>query len=67
MPKPVTRGLVESPEQWRWSSFRFYELDDRSVLAMDWDGRWPIEWQPGESRIEPPGRQTWASQPGRPT
>jgi putative transposase len=21
---PVKRGLVESPEQWRWSSYRFY-------------------------------------------
>jgi len=23
---PVQRGLVESPEQWRWSSFRAYFL-----------------------------------------
>src|SRR5437667_9428780 len=23
---PVQRGLVESPEQWRWSSFRWYLL-----------------------------------------
>src|SRR6185437_14000253 len=21
---PVKRGLIESPEQWKWSSFRFY-------------------------------------------
>jgi putative transposase len=25
---PVTRGLVEHPEQWRWSSFRFYALSE---------------------------------------
>lgn len=41
---PVTRELVDEPSQWRWSSYRYYDLDDRSVLAMDWDGRWPIEW-----------------------
>src|SRR5262245_42091535 len=29
---PITRGLVDAPDQWKWSSFRFYELDDRSVL-----------------------------------
>ena len=32
---PVKRGLVPSPEQWRWSSFRFYHLEDSSLLAMD--------------------------------
>ncbi len=25
---PVKRGLVESPEQWRWSSYRFYLLGE---------------------------------------
>lgn len=25
---PVKRGLVELPEQWRWSSYRFYFLDE---------------------------------------
>ncbi len=32
---PVKRGLVTSPDQWPWSSFRFYCLEDSSVLAMD--------------------------------
>ncbi len=41
---PVTRGLVDHPKDWPWSSFRFYEEDDRSVLPMDWDGCWPIVW-----------------------
>ena len=39
---PVTRGLVDRAEQWRWSSHRYYEFDDRSLIAMDWDGSWPI-------------------------
>ncbi|MCK4340580.1 MAG: transposase [Phycisphaerae bacterium] len=41
---PITRELVDLPEQWPWSSYRFYEMQDRSVLAMDWDGQWPILW-----------------------
>jgi putative transposase len=39
---PVTRSLVDRPEQWRWSSYRFYELDDDSLIAMDWDGALPL-------------------------
>jgi len=41
---PVARGLVDRPEQYRWSSHRYYELQDRSALGMDWDGQWPIVW-----------------------
>ena len=33
--KPVKRGLVSSPDQWPWSSFRFYYLTDSSILSMD--------------------------------
>lgn len=32
---PVTRGLVASADQWPWSSFRSYFLEDASILAMD--------------------------------
>jgi putative transposase len=32
---PVKRGLVSSPDQWPWSSFRFYNLGDESLLKMD--------------------------------
>jgi hypothetical protein len=32
---PVKRRLVSSPDQWLWSSFRFYYLNDSSVLTMD--------------------------------
>jgi putative transposase len=39
---PVARGLVASPEQWRWSSFRWYSsgevgpvrINDTDVLVM---------------------------------
>ena len=32
---PVSRRLVSSPDQWPWSSFRFYDLNDSSVLMVD--------------------------------
>jgi len=32
---PVKGRLVNSPDQWTWSSFRFYYLNDSSVLTMD--------------------------------
>ena len=32
---PVKRGLVKEPGDWPWSSWRFYFLDDASILAMD--------------------------------
>jgi len=39
---PVTRGLVASPEQWRWSSFRWYlcrepgpvKINDTAILVV---------------------------------
>jgi putative transposase len=34
---PVRRGLVESPDQWRWSSFRAYAYGERgAVVVIDW-------------------------------
>ena len=32
---PVKRGLVESPEQWRWSSYRFYLLDEAGAVRVN--------------------------------
>jgi REP element-mobilizing transposase RayT len=32
---PVKRGLVESPEQWRWSSYRFYRLDEAGPVRVN--------------------------------
>jgi hypothetical protein len=32
---PVERRLVEKPGDWPWSSWRFYYMEDCSVLAMD--------------------------------
>jgi putative transposase len=32
---PVKRGLVESPEQWRWSSYRFYLLEESGPVRVN--------------------------------
>jgi putative transposase len=39
---PVKRGLVESPERWRWSSYRFYLLGERGPVRINegWGKIW---------------------------
>jgi hypothetical protein len=32
---PVKRGLMALPSDWKWSSWRFYFLNDASTLAID--------------------------------
>jgi REP element-mobilizing transposase RayT len=32
---PVKRDLVISPEQWRWSSYRFYLLDEAGPVRVN--------------------------------
>ena len=32
---PVKRGLVESPELWAWSSYRYYHLDDTGPVQLE--------------------------------
>ncbi len=39
---PVTRGLVRSPEQWRWSSFRAYAFGEKGIVAVNAVS--PPEW-----------------------
>jgi putative transposase len=41
---PVKRGLVESPEQWRWSSYRHYRLDEAGPVSVD--AAWGEVWLP---------------------
>jgi putative transposase len=38
---PVTRGLVERPEDWRWSSFRHYATGEASEVEIEsqWTAR----------------------------
>jgi REP element-mobilizing transposase RayT len=32
---PVQRGLVAKPEDWRWSSYRFYLLDEPGPVRVN--------------------------------
>ena len=32
---PVKRGLVSSPELWRWSSFRFYGFCEKGIVTVN--------------------------------
>ena len=37
---PVKRGLVESPEQWAWSSFRAYAYGEKGMVRVNFQ-----EWK----------------------
>ncbi|HEY1985326.1 MAG TPA: transposase [Terracidiphilus sp.] len=32
---PVTRGLVDRPEQWKWSTFRHHHTGERGVVEIE--------------------------------
>jgi len=38
---PVKRGLVRSPEEWKWSSYRHYALREMGVVEIEseWTAR----------------------------
>ena len=44
---PVKRGLVESPELWRWSSFRAYFLGETGLVRVN-------EWEVLKMKMRPP-------------
>ena len=44
---PVSRGLVASPELWRWSSFRAYFLGETGPVRVN-------EWEVLKMKIRPP-------------
>ena len=44
---PVKRGLVQSPELWRWSSYRAYALGEPGPVKID-------EWRVLKMKIHPP-------------
>jgi hypothetical protein len=39
---PVRRGLVDRPEQWEWSSFRFYLFGETGLVRVKFQV-WPME------------------------
>jgi len=45
---PVKRGLVASPELWRWSSFRAYFWGESGLVRVS-------DWEVLTMKIRPPG------------
>jgi putative transposase len=45
---PVRRGLVDNPEDWIWSSYRYYSLGEKGPVEVDasWVKRWMAEKKP---------------------
>jgi hypothetical protein len=39
---PVKRGLVEQPDQWKWSSFRSYFYGEPGLVRVNFQ-EWPLE------------------------
>jgi len=39
---PVHRGLVEQPDQWRWSSFRSYFCGEKGLVHVNFQ-EWPLQ------------------------
>ena len=42
---PVKRGLVLEPEQWRWSSFRYYAYDEGGPVLVNEKQRVEMKWK----------------------
>jgi hypothetical protein len=42
---PVKRGLVDEPDQWRWSSYRSYAHQDPGLVRINFQ-EWPLEIEP---------------------
>jgi putative transposase len=59
---PVTRGLVSSPEQWRWSSFRWYQSGEAGPVQINFTDIMVMKIRP--QRPGAPGLAGFA-RPGR--
>ncbi|MCI0356749.1 MAG: hypothetical protein L0099_17195 [Acidobacteria bacterium] len=44
---PVKRGLVERPEEWRWSSFRHYALAE--IGPVEIESQWTADRRTGRA------------------
>jgi hypothetical protein len=42
---PVLRGLVASPEQWRWSSFRAYAYEESGPVLVNEQQPVRLKWR----------------------
>ena len=70
---PVARGLVASPEEWKWSSFRHYQTGVRGAVEIEseWTARergwnlpeWMLNRKPAASTTPVPNGEGPGAQP----
>jgi hypothetical protein len=48
---PVKRGLVEQPEQWKWSSYRAYFYGEEGPVRVNFQ-EWPVEIRNGSIPVQ---------------
>ena len=48
---PVQRGLVQRPEDWKWSSFRHYAFREKGVVEIESEWTARDRERPGELRV----------------
>jgi hypothetical protein len=53
---PVKRGLVESMEQWPWSSYRAYCGGETGPVQVEL--AWRMQWNPANPGLK---SETWAT------
>ncbi|MGA3212886.1 MAG: hypothetical protein ABSD20_16390, partial [Terriglobales bacterium] len=59
---PVARGLVQRPEHWRWSSYRFFAYGELGAVKIDYDlPDTPLEQMVLRQRGKAQGRRTTQS------
>jgi hypothetical protein len=58
---PVKRGLVRTPEQWRWSSARAYILGEAGPVRLNERQRVELKWSDPQSKTTP--EPVWEAEP----
>jgi putative transposase len=58
---PVKRGLVRTPEQWRWSSAREYILGEAGPVRLNERQRVELKWSDPKSKTTP--EPVWEAEP----
>jgi putative transposase len=59
---PVKRGLVQNPEDWKWSSFRHYALREVGIIEIE------SEWTARDRELKAMGKppRIWLNPAGGP-
>jgi putative transposase len=56
---PVKRGLVEGPEDWRWSSFVHYAMGTEGVVEIE--SQWTARRREAKPTLPQKAREGWGN------